>query len=589
MRSSSWGGVKKDRFEHDRRPLAPAGPAARLASDPDRQAVLVLLVLFSTLSVCLIAKSLAIRYPSVLGDEYYYSILSRYFGRLPELIAHDKYLIDLPNELYLWLFSAVHLLSDDFYQFAKIFNSILFAAAVFPIYATSHMFLRRRLAFLISTLIILAPLDSYTTYFVPESCYFLGFWLFTSLFLCNLPRRAFTAGLMGGFALGLLVLIKPHALAVLAAANLTLITVILLPASFDFRGKDALICLVVLDAAFLLTAAALHIGLFRHRDADIIGFYRGLANLSIPDRLIYARQVSMVALGHLAYAAPIFGLPIVITVLGALGLLPANVSESRSHLRILNVFAIIVFGLLLAMTASATVRFGEFGRIHGRYYDFALPLFLISFYAQTGVKSQVGPRKPLLYAILVCLVLVLVGWMFFAPRLSVYVFDYAEMAWLTQPFPIAGSIFWTVTFMMLGYYLVSGFKETAIYSRYLAVSLIVGTVLIFLAQRKTDQQVPADRGGALIRDLFEGGERDRGLVVGSDLGTIFRCLFEIQANPSVLLLPRGAAIRPTLVGGEERWVLALDDYDLRVPSSTLFAGPGLKIVRLPALAKGVPE
>ncbi|HKD67145.1 MAG TPA: hypothetical protein VKB84_09925 [Candidatus Binataceae bacterium] len=586
MENSGWGGVGKYGLESNYPISTPDSPELRPAPDPVPRAVLILSLIFGVSCVCLIFKSLAIRYPSVLGDEYYYSILSRYFGRRPELTVHDKYLVNCPNELYLWLFSAVHLFQDNSYPFAKIFNSIAFAAAIFPIYGTSRLFLRRLPALLISSLIMLAPIDSYTNYFMPESCYFLGFWLFVFLFLSNLPSRAPRAGLIGGCILGALALIKPHALVVLMAANLTILVVMLLPeAALDHRRKDYVISLVALNVAFLLTAAVLHAGFFGHHDADIFGSYRKVAGTPIPNHLIYVKRMLIIATGHLAYAAPIFGLPILITMLGTLGLLSSGMDRARGQLRIFNIFSILALGCLLGITVSSSALFSlinpiELFRIHTRYYNFALPLVLISFYALLDQTSPERCRLVLLFGTLSCLVLALLGWRFFAPRLSVFVADDPEMAWLTQPYPLAGSIFWIVTFLVLGYYLVIGIENTGVYSRYLAISLIGGSTLIFFAQHKVDMQTPADRGAVLVSNLFEGGDGDRGVVIGSDLGIIFRCLFGIPANPSVLLLRPGALVDRAQIGADKRWILALDEYDLRVPSTTVFSAPGLKILEL---------
>ena len=334
-----------------------------------------------------------------------------------------------------------------------------------------------------------------------------------------------------------------------------------------------------------------HVVLFGHHDLDILGFYWGMAHDPIPDRIVYKKQVIKVLLGHLVYLAPMFGLPILATLLTALGLLPADAPESRSRLRILSVFAIIVCVFLLVMTGSATARFArkassELGRVYGRYYDFALPLFLISFYALRGGKPPEKLRKLLFYGDLVCLVLVLVGWRFFARRQRVGLADFPELAWVTKPHHIALTVFWPAAALVLIYYAVVGLRERTTYSIYLATALIAGSLLTVSAQRGFDVETRGERGGALVRSLFEGKERDRGLVVGSQGAIVFRSLFGIQANPSVLVLPTGAEIDRLQIGKEVHWILAFDNYDLRVPSTTLLALPELKIVLLPESTVG---
>jgi phosphoglycerol transferase len=578
-------------LKRDDQPAAPiAFWALHGAPEFEIQSTLVLLLIFGALSLYFIVKSLALQYPSVIGDEYYYSILSRYFGDQGILFAHNRYLPDYPNELYFWLFHSSRLFGDNSYQFAKILNSLLFAAAIFPIYALSRRFLRHVPALLLSILILIAPVESYTAYFMPESCYFLGFWLFVFMFISNLPHRSLIAGISGGVALGLLTLIKPHALAVLGGANLTFITIALLPEAFDLKRRDSVRCVMALNGAWLATVAMLHVVLFGHRDLDIFGIYR---ETPMPDRLVYIKDMITVLLGHLVYIAPMFGLPIVVTVLVALGWLPADVSESRSRLRILSVFAIMVWGWLLVMTGSATVCFGydsssDLARMLARYYDFALPLFLISFYAIRGGKPPEKVQKLLVYGVLACLVLVLVGWRFFASLRQVNLTDYPEMAWVTQPHHIALSVFWPVAALVLVYYAIVGLRERATYSIYLVAALVMGSLLTASAQRSFDIETRADLAGVLVRNLFEGKERDHGLVVGSAPAMVRRCLFGIQANPWVLELPAGTILDRLQISKEVHWVLALDDYDLRVPSTTLLALPGLKILRLqPPTARSV--
>jgi phosphoglycerol transferase len=590
MRSYNWGSVQGLRRK-DQPVAAIASWTLRGVPQFELQSALVLLLIFGALSLCFIVKSLALHYPSIIGDEYYYSILSRYFGDQRLLFAHNRYLPDYPNELYFWLFHPSRLFGDSSYQFAKIFNSLLFAAAIFPLYALLRRFLKHVPALLLSILIVIAPIESYTAYFMPESCYFLGFWLFVFLFVSNLPHRSLIAGILGGVALGLLTLIKPHALAVLGGANLTLIIFASLPETFDLKRRDCVRCFVALNGAWLATVAMLHVMLFGHRDLDIFGIYRATP---IPGRLVYTKDMIKVLFGHLAYIAPMFGLPIVVTVLAALGWLPAEVSESRSRLRILSVFAIVVWGCLLVMTGSATVCFGydsssDLARMLARYYDFALPMFLISFYAARDSKPPEKVRKLLFYGILACLVLVFVGWRFFAGLRPVNLTDFPEMAWVTQPHHIALSVFWPVAALVLAYYAIVGLKERTTYSTYLVAALVVGSLLTASAQRGFDVETRADLAGVLVRSLFHGKERDHLLVVGSDPVTVRRCLFGIEANPWVLELPAGTTLDRLQIGKEIHWVLALDDYDLRVPSTTLLALPGLKILQLQPQTTGVPE
>jgi phosphoglycerol transferase len=561
---------------------------SRVAAKLERQPALILLLIFSALSLCFIVKSVSVQYPSIIDDEYEYSVQSRYFGKESAVLEHNRWVAPKPNDLYFWIFHSVRWFGDNSYQFAKILNSLLFAAAVFPIYGISRRFLRHVPALLLSVLIVSAPIQCYTVYFMPESCYFLGFWLFVFLFISNLPQRSLMAGTSGGVALGLLTLVKPHALAILAAANLTLIFIALLPRFFDVKRQDTARSFMALNGLWLATVVALHVVFFRHWDLDILASYRGFARIPIPDRLVYLRQVVVIGLENAAYIAPIFGLPIVATVLAASGSVPAGACASTRRLQILSVFAIIACTVLVTMTAAQTALTGQYdrgvGRMQGRYYDFALPLFLIGFYALRSGQPSRRVRELFFSGVLFCLALVIVGWRFLAQVQTVFVGDYPEIAWMTQPHGLGLSVFWPLAVMVLIYYAIAGLKERTTYSIYLALALITGTVLSLSAQHSFDVAIPADRAGALVRSLFDRRERDLGLVLGSEPWIVRRCLFGIDANPVVLELPAGTVIDRRQIGDKVQWVLALNDYDLRVPTTTLLEFPGFKILRVQAIA-----
>jgi hypothetical protein len=332
----------------------------------------------------------------------------------------------------------------------------------------------------------------------------------------------------------------------------------------------------------------LHVVVFGHRDLDLLRLYGTFAHAPQSPPLVYGKHLMTLLFDYLAYLAPIFGLPIVANLLIALGWLPADSSETRSRLRILSVFAIMLCGVLLVMAASFTALASEsdsreLSRMYGRYYDFALPLFLISFYALGDGKPPVKFRNLLFYGILVCLLLVFTGWRFLASVQPISLTDYPEVAWMTKPNTIGLWVFWPVAALVLVYYGISGLKERTTYSIYLAATFIVGSIISFSGQHSIDGATPPDRAAALVRSLFVGTERNFGLVVGSDGFMVRRCLFGIPADPATLELPAGAVIDQPRIGKNIHWVLAFDNYDLRLPSKKLLAFAGLKILQIQAV------
>jgi len=68
--------------------------------------------------------------------------------------------------------------------------------------------------------VICAPISSFARYFMPESLCFFGFWWTIYLFLVTLRQSTLSAGLAAGVGLGLLSLVKPHALMLVVGIGL---------------------------------------------------------------------------------------------------------------------------------------------------------------------------------------------------------------------------------------------------------------------------------------------------------------------------------------------------------------------------------
>ena len=147
-------------------------------------------------------------YPVVFVDEYNYSTFSRLLP-LRQLI--------LPSYLYLAIYRATNYLWRRLSRLRRILNALFFVAATPFLYLTARRACTRGVASLVALLALVGPINTYTAYYMPESLYFLSFWLLTWYILQLDNSASSRAWSLAGVILGLSALIKPHALLFLPA------------------------------------------------------------------------------------------------------------------------------------------------------------------------------------------------------------------------------------------------------------------------------------------------------------------------------------------------------------------------------------
>lgn len=263
------------------------------------------------LGVSLLALFLVVHnsglYPSVFSDEYTYSKFSRL---LPLSVATH------PDYLYLKLFSATNYCGDGFLGCARVFNTVLFVLSAPFIFLTSRTVAGTRLSIAVTLLALAGPINTYTAYFMPESLYFLGFWVVCWLLTRLDADSPNLQWLVVVGAYGASALIKPHSILFLPA--------ILLYIAWLFYSARSLLSLRTLIAAisFVLGAAIIKfaVGYLLAGEAGLTLFghlYGGIATSTGADASRYLDVLSraFVSLfGHLSAIAIIYGVPLAVTI-----------------------------------------------------------------------------------------------------------------------------------------------------------------------------------------------------------------------------------------------------------------------------------
>lgn len=504
-------------------------------------------------------------YPAVFADEWSYSS----FSRLMPLADAP-----LPSYLYLALFGATNACGNAFLDCARGLNALLFLGAVPLIYAVARRVAPAPPAMLIALLTAISPINVYTTYFMPEASYFFLFWLLTwsTLRYCEQPdaRRALAVGVV----LGMLSLIKVHALFLLPA----LLPVMLLGGwrAGATTATTARLRRVAQDLALVLaTAAVLRFGVgylvAGEQGLSLSGsLYAGQSDYAAAHRKPLAQLLELAWInlrGHGMGLALMFGLPL--AALLGYGASPAARRAAAPAAAPLALYTALMLLVLLAVTVLFTASVSGTGpsenmaRLHMRYYNFALPLLAIFGAAQLAVPATANPaggRGPRLAAALPCAALLLYGLAALLPEFTPSYVDSPELRGLTaQPW-----LFRAVALLGLAALAAWVWRARAGAQLFLWLCL---PLLAIGAGRVIDGDVRQSRNpdvwnlsGMYAHAHLSPEQRAGMTLIGADPAGLYKAKFHIDSNGPVLTpLPAGAAIDLNTLS-ETGWLLFVGDY-----------------------------
>ena len=118
----------------------------------------------------------------------------------------------VPSYLFFLLFGISRHCAEAFLECARIFNACFFGIAFLFIYLICRKYGSWQLSLLVTLLSVLGPISSYSAYFMPESMYFCAFWFLIWFLLRSLNGRSWMLGTGAGAILGLMAVIKAHAI-----------------------------------------------------------------------------------------------------------------------------------------------------------------------------------------------------------------------------------------------------------------------------------------------------------------------------------------------------------------------------------------
>ncbi|CAN7216932.1 DUF7024 domain-containing protein [Massilia sp. LjRoot122] len=524
----------------------------------------------------LIGRTLGLS-PGIFMDEWYYSKMAR-LAPLSEAAV--------PSYLYLLVFGAGSSCGPGFLDCVRIGNALFHVGAAPFLYLVARRVVPAPLACAVALLALLVPLNLYTTYFMPESMYFFGFAVLAWVAIAGAQWRSWTHALAAGAVLGLMSLIKVHAVFLLPALCLYLVYAARLraPGAWILRGLDA-----ALLAALAAAAVKLLLGWLLAGEAGLTlfgAFYSaGASSASQHSLLSRLLPASVSARGHAMGLVVLLGFPLA-ALLRAL--FRRDTHRAGNPLGLLTVFTVLMLGSALGLAVLYTASIASDGplegfRLHSRYYSFALPLLLVAGAAATrhALKESEGRSMPLQLPIALVLAgLLVLAWTRlpgFDPRIT----DSPEFTALVKHDKLVTTLF-ILQGLLLALWL--RYRRAAAWG-YLALALPLALYVTDVEVRSylghLRSAPAADRAGIAARGLIPAAERSATMIVanGADL---FRTQFHLDQPELILLdLPDGAPIEAYRLPSHARWLIAVGRHQLPPGLVPALSREDFTIVKLP--------
>jgi phosphoglycerol transferase len=534
---------------------------------------LFLIILF--IALFLLFRSFGL-YPSIFGDEYYYSTLSRLSS------APVNNIPNIPDYLYYSLYTHTTLCGHSFLDCVRLLNVIFFVSAAPFIYAISRATLISiPTSIFITTISLIGAINVYTAYFMPEALYFLFFWMCTWLALRYKRLKKPLYWLVPGLCLGLMTLIKPNALFLLPAFGALFFFFFLRDEQNDGPAKY-LKSYGIFLAATIVTKLVIGIILAGKNGLTLFGGYSNMIPSSTIGLNGYKRIIELAynnLMGHLVGLSLLFSVPAAEILLSPRFLF----RQLRDRPAVINivVYAALVFACLLIVTtlftASAAVTSPyENTRLHMRYYNFAFPLFIIigavSGILQTSTKWRLIAGAPICLCILYGVCTHLSGY-------TLNIVDSPELRGLSLNQPI----FWVLSGMSLlslMCWVYAGRLGAKVFT-FLFLPFSVAFSGFYANQELRQHLSPDvyDRAGLFAKTYLPGEELSKLSIAGQELGGLFKSAFHVDTpEASIDLIPMETEFDLAQVPSGKDWVLLIGDYHL--PENTfLIQMNGFALVR----------
>jgi phosphoglycerol transferase len=465
-----------------------------------------------------------------------------------------------PSYLYFWVYSLLP--PDGLPASAKMLNAGFIAATAIPAYAVARRYLTIPVAGAFAAVVVLSPISLFVWYVMPEPMYFFGFWLVVAVLLSTLDKSPLLSAIAGGALIGALSLVKPHALALTLGACLFFIL------RDRFRAHAAFAA-VSLFLAYYVVRIVLGYLLTGEWTWSVSGENYG--------GMLFGHHIDLSAtasnaMGHVSAVVTLIAVPLAVTLVLVVPRRAIQTEEAKNlaiqRLLDLGLLACCILTAMMAMTIyfsqsvyQISPEVERFTRLHGRYYVYVLPLFVLVTIGlwQNGIDlSQMLPRFA---------VMVLCGAMVVAAAVIVFKFEISSIDFpdltLARRLPFAAAALFFAVFILsyagwgrIGTNLIIGATIwwAAIGLATTAALIIRNKTLVLNGPIDAAFFDPGDRSG--LRSLVG---RNDGIIIGplTSAGDVHRTMFYLRSLSAGRLVTSGAEITDDDLPKEASWAVLL--------------------------------
>lgn len=519
-------------------------------------------------------------HPAIFADEWYYSKMAR-LQPLGESI--------LPSYLYLWLARGSLACGDGFLDCIRVGNAVLFAGAGFFLYLVARAYMRPALAILVVCMALLAPVNIYTSYFMPEATYYFGFAALSWVALSPRPWPPVRRALGAGAVLGLMSLVKVHALFLLPAASLYLAVNAWLErkeSGLHSALVQALLAAAIAPLVALGTKFGIGYLIAGEPALNLFGsFYSATAAGNTPrSRLDLIAPALINGRGHLASIVILLALPLAMLLHAIVR--PGSWRDASPAAKRLQLFALLMLGSAAGMTVAYTASIHAQGpqeifRLHLRYYSFTFPLLLIL--AATALQRPAGAaRPPLGWLVALLMAAVLIFAMSRLPGFFLNPVDGPEISAIKLDH-WTGWLVVGLDLLVLGLW-AAGNRFAAPLFLFGAVPLMLGLGTVetnrYLANLRPGWAT--DKGAKFAHAYVPRAEHNDITIATTGIADIMRAQFHIDAPDTAMLdLPPDAPIPAYQLPVRKKWLLVIGNHPLPQGMTPVKQTEDFALVRLP--------
>ncbi len=469
--------------------------------------------------------------PKILGDELIYSNNARHTA-----LADSS----VPNYFFNLLYSTTSNFDYGFYTAAKIYNLVFLIGFAAVVYFAARLIAKPGVSFVVALIALLGPISAYASYFTPEMMFYFGCALVIYFALRFHARTGFAKWALLGFGLGLVTLVKPHAL-FLAAPLLAYIVYL----AFKGEGNGWLKSLARVTGfglALVVTKFAIGYAFAGEKGLSIFGgSYDASASSAINSGgaaiggAVTDPNVAVIAAGgavgttvwqvlfHISYMLMFFAVPLILTGIQTVRAFRTKGEPSETTKVSFFLFvALIALVLVSAVFVAYSSAFGETlqNRVMIRYYEYLIPFLPLTLLPLGNHIPKLG--KAAKWSILVGAVI----WLMIAlPNMSTIVpglFTDSSMMASAIKSGIPLAVFAALGVGMLAYWL---FKpEVGAQAWLYGFAPLI--ILVYAISTYTNMTVPSSNVGQYtgssrwVHDNISDKDRENIVVIGNNLQNV---------------------------------------------------------------------